>query len=150
MGLNSGEVVVGRVGDDLRMDYTAQGHTVGLAQRMEGLAEPNACYLTAATAVLVRRYFILEDLGEFRVKGVAVPVGVHRLAGVGPSRTRFDIARARGLSRFVGRVADLRALEDALEQTAAGNGQVAGVWRMRVRARAACALSSSNAAARAA
>ncbi len=43
MGLHSGEVVVGKIGDDLRMDYTAQGHTVGLAQRMEGLAEPNAC-----------------------------------------------------------------------------------------------------------
>src|SRR5438094_372045 len=40
MGLNSGEVVVGKIGDDLRMDYTAQGHAVGLAQRMEQLAEP--------------------------------------------------------------------------------------------------------------
>ena len=53
MGVNSGDVVVGRIGDDLRMDYTAQGHTVGLAQRMESLAEPNTCYLTAATAALV-------------------------------------------------------------------------------------------------
>src|SRR5712692_8966996 len=127
MGLNSGEVVVGKIGDDLRMDYTAQGHTVGLAQRMEALAAPDSCYLTAATAALVRGYFALEDLGEFRVKGVAAPVRVHRLAGVGPSRTRFDIARARGLSRFVGRAADIRTLEDSLEQTAAGNGQVVGV-----------------------
>jgi len=53
MGLNSGEVIVGKIGDDLRMDYTAQGHTVGLAQRMESLAEPNSCYLSAATARLV-------------------------------------------------------------------------------------------------
>ncbi len=127
MGLNSGEVVVGTIGDDLRMDYTAQGHTVGLAQRMESLAEPNTCYLTAATAALVGGYFALEDLGDFRVKGVATAVRVHRLAGVGASRTRFDISRARGLSRFVGRATDLRTLEDALEQTAAGNGQVVGV-----------------------
>ena len=52
---------------------------------------------------------------------------VHRLAGIGAARTRFDISRARGLSRFVGRAADMRTLEDALEQTAAGNGQVVGV-----------------------
>ncbi len=60
MGLNSGEVVVGKIGDDLRMDYTAQGHTVGLAQRMEALAEPNSCYLTAATAALAGGYFALD------------------------------------------------------------------------------------------
>ncbi len=127
MGINSGEVVVGRIGDDLRMDYTAQGHTVGLAQRMEALASPDSCYLTAATAALVEGYFALEDLGEFRVKGAGDPVHVHRLAGVGSSRTRFDISRSRGLSRFVGRAADIRTLEDALEQTDAGNGQVVGV-----------------------
>ncbi len=127
MGINAGEVVVGKIGDDLRMDYTAQGHTVGLAQRMEALASPDSCYLTAPTAALVGGYFALEDLGEFRVKGVADPVRVHRLAGAGASRTRFDIARARGLSRFVGRAADLRTLDDATAQTAAGNGQVVGV-----------------------
>jgi adenylate cyclase len=127
LGIHSGEVVVGKIGDDLRMDYTAQGHTVGLAQRMEALAEPNTCYLSATTAALAGGYFALEDLGEFRVKGVAEPVRVHRLAGLGAARTRFDISRARGLSRFVGRAADLRTLEDALEQTAAGNGQVVGV-----------------------
>jgi class 3 adenylate cyclase len=56
IGLNSGEVVVGRIGDDLRMDYTAQGHTVGLAQRMEQLAEPGTAYLTGYTARLVEGY----------------------------------------------------------------------------------------------
>jgi adenylate cyclase len=130
MGIHSGDVVVGKIGDDLRMDYTAQGHTVGLAQRMEALASPDSCYLTAATAALVGGYFALEDLGEFRVKSVAEPVRVHRLLGLGAARTRFDISRARGLSRFVGRAADLRTLEDALEQTGAGNGQVVGVVAM--------------------
>jgi adenylate cyclase len=72
-------------------------------------------------------YFAFEDLGEFRVKGVTEPVRVHRLTGLGAARTRFDISRARGLSRFVGRAADMRTLEDALEQTSAGNGQVVGV-----------------------
>jgi hypothetical protein len=127
MGINSGEVVVGRIGDDLRMDYTAQGHTVGLAQRMESLAEPNTCYLGPATAALVRGYLALEDLGEFRVKGVTDRVPVHRLAGPGEARTRLDVSRQRGLSRFVGRDADLRVLEDALAQAEAGSGQVVGV-----------------------
>ena len=127
MGINSGAVVVGRIGDDLRMDYTAQGHTVGLAQRMEALASPDSCYLTAVTAALVAGYFALEDLGEFRVRGVTEAVRVHRLIGIGAARTRFDISRARGLSRFVGRAADLRTLDDAVAQTAAGNGQVVGV-----------------------
>jgi len=127
MGINSGEVVVGRIGDDLRMDYTAQGHAVGLAQRMESLAEPNTCFLSANTAALVRGYLDVEDLGEFRVKGVANPVHVYRLNGAGNVRNRFDVSRSRGLSRFVGRAADLRTLDDALEQTAAGNGQVVGV-----------------------
>ncbi len=127
MGLNSGEVVVGAIGDDLRMDYTAQGHTVGLAQRMESLAEPNSCYLTASAAGLAGGYFKLDDLGEFRVKGVTEPVRVHRLAGVGDAQSRFDRSRAKGLSRFVGRAADLRTLDDAVEQTDAGNGQVVGI-----------------------
>jgi len=150
IGLNSGEVVVGKIGDDLRMDYTAQGHTVGLAQRMEALASPDSCYLTAATAALVGGYFALEDLGEFRVKGVTEAVRVHRLIGLGAARTRFDISRARGLSRFVGRAADLRTLDEAVAQTAAGNGQVVGWSPTRAPGRAACASSSSNAAAPAA
>jgi len=127
MGLNSGEVIVGKIGDDLRMEYTAQGHTVGLAQRMESLAEPNTCYVSAATADLVAGYFTLNDLGEFRMKGVAQPMRVHRLDGIGDARTSFDVARSRGLSRFVGRDSDLRALSDALEQAATGNGQAIGI-----------------------
>jgi class 3 adenylate cyclase/tetratricopeptide (TPR) repeat protein len=127
MGLHSGEVVVGKIGDDLRMDYTAQGHTVGLAQRMEALAEPGTCYLSGATAELVRGYLDLEDLGAFTVKGISEPLPVFELRGLGTARTRFDISRARGLSRFVGRDADLRTLDDALAQAQAGQGQVLGI-----------------------
>jgi len=127
IGINSGEVVVGKIGDDLRMDYTAQGHTVGLAQRMEALASGGSIYLGTTTAGLAQGYFALEDLGEFNVKGAAGPVRVFELHGAGTARTHFDLSRARGLTRFIGRAADLRTLEDALEQTAAGNGQVVGV-----------------------
>jgi adenylate cyclase len=127
MGLHSGDVVVGKIGDDLRMDYTAQGHSVGLAQRMESLASPDTCYMTGTTAALVQGYFELESLGDFTVKGVATPVAVHRLVGRGSAQTRFDISRARGLTRFIGRDSDMQTLEDALAQTQAGNGQVVGV-----------------------
>jgi len=127
IGLHSGDVVVGKIGDDLRMDYTAQGHTVGLAQRMESLAEANTCFVSAATAALASGYFALDDLGPFRVKGVAEPVNVFVLRGLGTVRTRFEASRARGLTRFVGRDDDMRTLEAALAQAQSGHGQVVGV-----------------------
>jgi class 3 adenylate cyclase len=127
IGLNSGDVVVGRIGDDLRMDYTAQGHTVGLAQRMESLAEPNTCALSESTRALVSGYFDLEDLGEFAVKGLAEPISVHALRGVGSARTRLDLSRARGFTKFVGRGREMQSLESALEEALAGNGQAVGV-----------------------
>jgi class 3 adenylate cyclase/tetratricopeptide (TPR) repeat protein len=127
IGINSGEVVVGRIGDDLRMDYTAQGHTVGLAQRMESLAEPNTCFLSEATAALVKGYFALDDLGEFTVKGVAAPLQVHRLGAVGELHTRLDVSRSRGFSRFVGRGDEMQTLESALAHARDGNAQVVGI-----------------------
>ncbi len=127
MGLNSGEVVVGRIGDDLRMDYTAQGHTVGLAQRMEQLAGPERVYLTEHTAALVSGFFRLRDLGRFELKGVREPVLVYELEGLGPIRTRLEASRARGFSRFVGRDEEMKALEAALARALAGAGQVVGV-----------------------
>jgi class 3 adenylate cyclase/tetratricopeptide (TPR) repeat protein len=127
IGLNSGEVVVGRIGDDLRMDYTAQGHTVGLAQRMEALAEAGRTYLSAATAQRVEGFFTLEDLGEFRVKGSSAPLRVYALEGLGRLHTRFDRSRARGLSRFVGRDDEMRLLEEALVRAEHGEGQTVAV-----------------------
>src|SRR6266705_2891377 len=94
LGINSGEVIVGKIGDDLRMDYTAQGHTVGLAARMEQIAEPGKVYVTEHTAALVEGFFQLGDLGEMEVKGVHAPLQVYELCGVGPLRTRLDVSRA--------------------------------------------------------
>ena len=127
MGLNSGEVVVGSIGDDLRMDYTAQGHTVGLAQRMEQLAEPGAIFLTAHTAHLVEGYFALRELGTFELKGVAAPLEVFALEGLGAARTRLDLSQSRGFSKFVGRADEIATLEVALEQGVRGPGRTVGV-----------------------
>jgi class 3 adenylate cyclase/tetratricopeptide (TPR) repeat protein len=127
MGLNSGEVVVGTIGDDLSLEYTAIGHTVGLAQRMEALAEPGKAYLTGHTAALVSGFFELADLGRFDVKGVRQPIRTFELVGVGALRTPLEVARARGFSRFVGRADEMQILEAALEDVIAGKGSVVGV-----------------------
>ncbi len=103
MGLNSGEVVVGKIGDDLRMDYTAQGHTVGLASRMEQMADTGKSLLTGHTAKLVSGYFQLRDLGETRVKALSDLLHVFELEGMDRVRTRLDVSRARGFTKFVGR-----------------------------------------------
>ena len=127
IGLNSGEVVVGRIGDDLRMEFTAQGHVVGLAQRMEALAESGHICLSEHTARLAEGYFQLKELGRMTVKGVSEPVGLFDLEAVGSFRTRFDRSRARGLSAFVGRDREMAALDAALERARSGSGHVVGV-----------------------
>jgi class 3 adenylate cyclase len=127
MGLNSGEVVVGSIGDAQRMDYTAQGHTVGLAQRVEQLAAPNTACVAQATAALVADYFDLRDLGTFPLKGVSEPVRVYELAGWRAGHTRIDVVQARSTVRFVGRRAELARLHEMLDDALAGHGQVVGV-----------------------
>jgi class 3 adenylate cyclase len=127
MGINSGDVVIGRIGDDLRTDYTAQGHTVGLAQRMEQLAEPGTICLTMHTRRLVEGYFRLRDLGPVAIKGASAPLEVAVLEGVGQMHTRLDVSRARGFSRFVGRAHEMEGLQGALATALDGAGQIAGV-----------------------
>jgi len=127
IGINSGEVIVGAIGDDLRMDYTAQGQTVGLAARMEQIAEPGKVYLTANTAALVDGYFALTDLGEMEIKGVQGALHVHELQGTGVMRTRLDVSRSRGFSRFVGRGDEMQLLEAALARAREGNAQIVGI-----------------------
>src|ERR1700687_319976 len=127
MGLNSGEVVVGKIGDDLRMDYTAQGHTVGLAQRMEQVATAHTICLSENTAKGVAGYVTLRDLGPTKIKGATRPVRVLDIEGVSTLRTRLDVARARGLTRFVGRDAEMNVLATALARARAVNGRVIGV-----------------------
>jgi len=124
MGLNSGEVVVGQIGDDLRMDYTAQGHVVGLAARVQQLAPPGGVSVTEHTARLASGFFDLFDRGEQNLKGASVPVRVFDLRGPGPIRSRLERSRARGFSRFVGRARELALLEGALREAQAGRPKV--------------------------
>jgi class 3 adenylate cyclase/tetratricopeptide (TPR) repeat protein len=124
MGLNSGEVVVGRIGDDLRMDYTAQGHVVGLAARVQQLAPPGGITVTEQTARLAAGLFDFLDRGEQSLKGASVPVRVFELRGPGQIRSRLESSRARGFSRFVGRERELALLERALREVQSGRPTV--------------------------
>jgi len=127
IGINSGEVVAGAIDGGGGSSYTAIGHTVGLAQRMEALAEPGKAYLTETTAELARGYLDLRDLGEFEIKGASRPVHVFELAGVGEARSRLDLARERGFSSFVGREAELARLDHALARAKEGEATAVGV-----------------------
>ena len=124
MGLNSGEVVVGRIGDDLRMDYTAQGYVVGLAARVQQLAPPGGITVTEQTARLAAGFFDFLDRGERSLKGASGPVRVFELRGPGQIRSRFERSRARGFSRFVGRAHELALLEGALREAQSGRPTV--------------------------
>src|SRR5262249_4707462 len=127
VGLNSGEVVVRAIGNDLHMDYSAVGQTTHLAARMEQLATPGSIRLTAATLRLVEGLVQVNALGRFPVRGLPEPVEVFELVGASAVRRRLQAAAARGLTRFVGRQQELAALQQALEQAGTGHGQIVAV-----------------------
>jgi class 3 adenylate cyclase len=114
VGLSSGEVIVRTIRDDLHMDFTAMGQTVHLAARMEQLAKPDTTTMTPETLALVEEYVQVRSLGPVPVKGLPEPIEVFELLGVGMARTRLQAAAARGLTRFVGRDAEIGALYTAL------------------------------------
>jgi class 3 adenylate cyclase/tetratricopeptide (TPR) repeat protein len=138
VGLNSGEVVVRAIDNDLHMDYSAIGQTVHLAARMEQLATPGSILLTPTTLRLVEGLVQVNALGPIPVKGLTESVEVFELAGLSAVRQRLQASVARGLTPFVGRQTELAALQQALERAGAGHGQVvalvgeAGVGKSRL------------------
>ncbi len=118
VGLNSGEVVVRAIGSDLHMDYTAVGETTHLAARMEQAARPGTVLIAPATFDLVEGFIAVKPLG---------PVEVYEVSGIGPARTRLQAAARRGLTRFVGRDAEIEVLHRSLERAGAGHGQVVAI-----------------------
>jgi class 3 adenylate cyclase len=127
VGLNSGEVVVRSIGNDLHMDYSAIGQTTHLAARMEQLAPPGSIRLTADTLRLAEGWVQITLLGPMPVKGLPTPVEVGELVGAGPARSPLQAFAARGLTPFVGRQAELAVLHQALEQARTGHGQVVAI-----------------------
>ena len=127
IGLNTGPVVVGSIGDDLRMDYTAQGDTANLAARMESSAEPGTVLASRNTYRLSRDFFEFGSKGPIQVKGKDAPQEAYILLRSSEVGTRIAAAAAKGLTRFVGRKRELEVLEDAFEKAASGKGQVVGI-----------------------
>ena len=124
VGLNSGEVVVRSIGSDLHMDYTAVGQTTHLAARMEQMAAAGSILMAADTLRLTEGYVQVKPVGPVRVKGLGEAVEVYEVTGAGPVRTRLQATATRGLTRFVGRTAELEQLQQSLEGAAQGYGQV--------------------------
>jgi class 3 adenylate cyclase/tetratricopeptide (TPR) repeat protein len=124
VGINTGPVVVGGIGDDLKMDYTAIGDTTNLAARMEQMAEPGSVYLTDATYRGVVEYFDFEDLGPQEVKGKAEKVHIYKAVHERDVRTRLDAAVARGLSPFCGRDREVEMLKAFWQEALRGRGQI--------------------------
>ena len=125
-GINSGPVVVGNVGSDLRYEYTALGDAMNVAARMQAAAEPGTVLITAATHRFVADAFDVEDLGEIVVKGKTEPVHAYRVLApkAVPGRKR-GLERAGLESPMVGRDRQLETLKSLYGVVAAGRGRVA-------------------------
>ena len=126
LGLNTGLVVVGTIGDDLRMDYTAVGETTNLASRLQALAEPGTILVGETTHRLVEGYVRSESLGPVQIKGATRPVSAYRITGR-RRRTSFEVRAARGLAGLVGRERELAVLRACFERARQGRGQVVGI-----------------------
>jgi len=127
IGIHTGEVVVGTLGNDLRVDFKAVGDTVNLAARLEQLSAPGSILVSESTFRLTEGLFRFEALGERTVKGVSAPIAVYRILGSGRSRSRFEARAEKGLSRFVGRERELEILGDCFERVRKEKGQAVSI-----------------------
>ena len=124
IGLNSGEVVVRSIGNDLNVDYSALGHTTHLAARMQELAAGGTTLMTASTLRQVEGFVQVKSVGAVQVKGVSRPVEAFEVVAATTARTRVQAAAMRGLTPLVGRRTEIEVFSKLVEQAASGKGQI--------------------------
>jgi class 3 adenylate cyclase/tetratricopeptide (TPR) repeat protein len=127
VGLNSGEIVVIGIGNDLHLNYTVVGQTAHLAARLEQMARPGSVLTTQGTLQLVEGYIAMKPLGPVAVKGLPDPVQIYEVTGAGEARTRLQVAAGRGLTRFVGRDVELEQLRRVQRLAGQGHGQIVAI-----------------------
>jgi tetratricopeptide (TPR) repeat protein len=139
IGLNSGPVVVGSIGDDLRMDYTAIGDTTNLAARIQQAAIPGEICMSKTTKDLVKDFFEYETKGEVCLKGKAEPQSMYCVISEHPKvRTRFEAGLLRGITELVGRRPEMDVLIAEFEKAKKGDARIldvmgeAGVGKSRL------------------
>jgi class 3 adenylate cyclase/tetratricopeptide (TPR) repeat protein len=123
-GLNTGLVVVGSIGSDLRMDYTAVGDTTNVAARLVQIAQPGQVIISEPIHHLVAGFFHTQFLGAQTLKGKAEAVGAWEVLSAQGTRSRLDIEAERGLTPLFGRDKELTVLADCFEKARAGHGQM--------------------------
>jgi len=127
VGVNSGEVVMRAVETGGRLEYTPVGYVTNLASRMQTAAPAGGIAISEETRRLVEGYVELRALGPTELKGVAEPIEVYQVIGLGPLRTHFEVSTRRGLTKFVGREHELAQMRRALELAMGGHGQVVAI-----------------------
>src|SRR5262244_2943354 len=125
IGLNTGPVVVGAIGRDLRMDYTAVGDTTNLAARLLAIAKPGQIVTSRRTQNLRDRFFVFEDLGEFQVKGKTEPIRAYAVSRELSGRTRLEVSKERGLTPLAGRDRELQLLAEVYRRAIDRQGAIA-------------------------
>jgi class 3 adenylate cyclase len=128
VGINTGEVVVRtlKTTED-HAEYTPIGHTANLASRMQAIATSGSIAITDHTRRLVEGYFQFKSRGPTRVKGLAEPIDVYEVTGLGPLRTRLQRAAWRGFSKFVGREREMDSIRHTADLAKQGHGQLVTV-----------------------